>query len=118
MPGTTPPSAASGPASRQQIGHYQLLAKNGEGGMGELFRARDTRLNREVPVKVLPQAFADDPPSNGALSARSAAACLAEPSEDSGDLRARRIRLKASAGHGTGRKTHAGRADRPVSDSC
>jgi serine/threonine-protein kinase len=45
----------------QVLGSYQVLAKLGEGGMGEVFRARDTTLNRDVAMKVLPAAFADDP---------------------------------------------------------
>jgi eukaryotic-like serine/threonine-protein kinase len=61
MPATTPPGAASQIVPGQQIGHYQVLAKIGEGGMGEVYRARDTRLNREVAIKVLPQTFAADP---------------------------------------------------------
>ncbi len=42
------------------IGSYEVVAKLGEGGMGEVYRARDTKLNRDVAIKVLPEAFALD----------------------------------------------------------
>ena len=43
-----------------RVGSYEVVAAIGAGGMGEVYRARDTKLNREVALKILPDAFADD----------------------------------------------------------
>ena len=43
------------------LGAYEVLALEGVGGMGEVYRARDTKLHRDVALKVLPERFADDP---------------------------------------------------------
>jgi len=45
----------------QMLGPYQILSKVGEGGMGEVYRARDTRLDRSVAIKVLPAELSADP---------------------------------------------------------
>jgi serine/threonine-protein kinase len=50
---------ALGPGSR--IGPYEIVSPLGAGGMGEVYRARDAKLNRDVALKVLPDAFALDP---------------------------------------------------------
>jgi serine/threonine protein kinase/WD40 repeat protein len=47
--------------SGTKFGSYEVLAQIGAGGMGEVYQARDTKLGRDVAVKILPEAFADDP---------------------------------------------------------
>jgi serine/threonine protein kinase len=44
-----------------RLGVYEVTALIGEGGMGQVYRARDTKLNRDVALKILPDAFASDP---------------------------------------------------------
>ena len=44
-----------------RLGHYDVTALIGEGGMGQVYRARDTKLDRDVALKVLPEAFTQDP---------------------------------------------------------
>ena len=43
-----------------RFGPYEILAPIGAGGMGEVYRAKDTRLKRDVALKLLPEAFAND----------------------------------------------------------
>ncbi len=45
----------------KQLGPYEVLAPIGAGGMGEVYRAKDTKLDREVAIKILPESFAQDP---------------------------------------------------------
>src|SRR5256885_11202585 len=43
-----------------RLGPYEIIAPLGAGGMGEVYRARDSKLGRDVAIKVLPPAFAED----------------------------------------------------------
>ena len=43
------------------LGVYEVLAAIGAGGMGEVYKARDTKLDRDVALKILPDAFVNDP---------------------------------------------------------
>ena len=54
-------------APGSKLGIYEVTAKIGAGGMGEVYKARDTKLDRDVALKVLPQAFSDDPDRLGLM---------------------------------------------------
>jgi len=47
--------------SGTKLGSYQIAGPIGSGGMGEVYQAHDTKLGRNVAIKVLPEAFAHDP---------------------------------------------------------
>ncbi len=49
----------------QRLSHYRLIEKIGAGGMGEVWKALDTKLDREIAIKILPDDFASDPERSG-----------------------------------------------------
>jgi len=57
---TRPPATNGETMIGTTLGHYQITSALGAGGMGEVYRARDTKLNRDVAIKVLPELFASD----------------------------------------------------------
>ena len=72
-PQMTPPS---------NIGHYRLGSKLGEGGMGAVYRATDTKLDRQVAIKVLPDAVARDPERLARFSGEAKAYAMAVSPDD------------------------------------
>ena len=102
-----------------RLGAYEVLALIGAGGMGEVYRARDTKLNRDVALKILPDAFASDPERLARFTARSADARLAQSSRTSPTSTAsKRCDGVQRAGDGTGRGRRPRATDRARPDSA
>ncbi len=73
------------------LGPYEIVAPIGAGGMGEVYRARDTKLNRDVAIKVLPAIVRDTTPTVSSIRARSADARGAQSSAHRADSRLRGV---------------------------
>ena len=79
-------------AAGTRIGPYEIVSALGAGGMGEVFRARDTKLNRDVALKILPSEFALDADRLARFKTRGSHARVTQSSPHRRDLRVRRIR--------------------------
>src|ERR1700680_4885760 len=88
-----------------KLGSYEVFAPIGAGGMGEVYQAHDTKLGRDVAIKVLPEAFAHDPER---LSARSQDAGGAQSSQHRYDLWPRAVQRHEPSGDGVGAGRDAG----------
>ena len=104
-------------AAGRRVGPYEIVAPLGAGAMGEVYRACDTKLNRIVALKVLPERFALDPDRARAVHARSATARLTQSPEHRRDLWLRRVERGAGAGVGADRRPDARRPHRTRADS-
>ena len=78
-------------ATGSRLGPYEVLGPLGAGGMGEVYRARDTKLDRDVAIKVLPELFARIPSDWLASTREAQDARRAEPSEHRAHPRTRRV---------------------------
>jgi len=73
-------------SSGVRLGPYEIQAPLGAGGMGEVYRARDTRLGREVAIKILPEFLARDPERLHRFERETRAVATLKPPQHSGDL--------------------------------
>ena len=86
-----------------RLGPYEILGGLGAGGMGEVYRARDTRLGRAVAVKVLPSSFSADPARRRRFEHEARSAGRPQPPEHPRRLRRGRPRRRALPRHGAAR---------------
>ena len=70
-----------------RLGPYEVTAQIGVGGMGEVYRATDTKLKREVAIKVLPASFADDADRLARFQREAQMLAVTESSQHRGHLR-------------------------------
>ena len=86
-----------------RVGPYEIVAPLGAGAMGEVYRARDTKLNRDVALKVLPEPFARDPDRLARFTREAQMLATLNHPNIARDLRPRRVERRAGAGAGAGR---------------
>ena len=83
-------------AAGTRLGPYEILSPLGAGGMGEVYRAKDTKLDREVAIKVLPEAVAEDAERLARFEREAQAPGVAQSSAHRRDLRSREDRATSA----------------------
>ena len=78
-----------------RVGAYEVVSAIGAGGMGEVYRARDAKLNRDVAIKVLPDAVAADPERLTRFTREAQTLAAAQSPQHRAPLRLRRHRPTA-----------------------
>ncbi len=68
-----------------RLGVYEVVGLIGQGGMGEVYQARDTKLDRDVALKVLPEAFTSDPDRLARFERGACASAVGARKHESGD---------------------------------
>ena len=97
-----------------RLGPYEVLGPLGAGGMGEVYRARDTKLGRDVALKMLPDAFASDPERLARFEREAQTlAALNHPAHRARSTASRHPASVARAGDGAGRGRRSVAPDRP-----
>ena len=91
-----------------KLGHYEVLSLLGQGGMGEVYRARDTTLKRDVALKVLPATFLRDPERMARFQREAEVLASLDHPNIGHILRNRGFRRLARVGAGADRRTDAG----------
>ena len=100
-------------AAGTRIGVYEVSAPLGAGGMGEVYRARDSKLNRDVALKVLPAALAADPDRLARFTREAQTLAALNHPNIAAHLRRRGEQRRPRADHGAGRRRRSLGADRP-----
>ena len=94
----------------KRLGPYEILSAIGAGGMGEVYQAHDTKLGRDVAIKVLPEAFAHDPERLSRFQREAQDAGCAESSQHRHDLWTGAVQRHELSGDGIGAGRDAGGA--------
>ena len=100
-----------------KIGPYEVIGLIGQGGMGEVWQARDTKLDRDVALKVLPEAFTQDPDRLARFEREAKVLASLKPPQHREHLRAGGGRGRQGAGPRTGRGADAGGSHQAGADS-